>query len=281
MFKVNASSCRACLPEKRRWAAFLRLSAVALMLSGLFLMAGASSKPVGAYSDAWVSADVLNLREDAGTWAGVIDQMWDGEYVGVLDGPTGDGWYLVEYQGAVGWAFGAYLSINGSAGWGGDASGGSSGGERWADVNRSTGLVTLYEGDTPDRFVCCFVWLGYVELRLLLHRNRNVLRLHQECRTRLDRLGTGLHQVLGGVRFVEIQRFPLLFPGCQRQCPAQWRWSDRWMRGAAALVRRDCLRLAIDRLAGRSALVERLPEGDAMDPVGQVIDQPGFPWLRT
>ncbi|MGE3797297.1 MAG: SH3 domain-containing protein, partial [Thermomicrobiales bacterium] len=118
--------------------------AVMLLVAG-FVFAAGSQAPVAAYSDGWISTDVLNLREDAGTWAPVIDQMWDGEYVGVLDGPTSDGWYLVEYQGSVGWAFGAYLSVNGASGWGGE----SGGGERWADVNRSTGVVTLYAGNTP------------------------------------------------------------------------------------------------------------------------------------
>ena len=27
--------------------------------------------------------------------------MWQGEYVAVMDGPTGDGWYQVEYQGCL------------------------------------------------------------------------------------------------------------------------------------------------------------------------------------
>jgi hypothetical protein len=117
--------------------------AVALTIV-LAIVMGSGARPAAAYSDAWIATDVLNLREEPGTWAGIIDQMWDGEYVGVLDGPTDDGWYMVEYQGSVGWAFGAYLSINGAAGWGGSGGGG---GERWASVDRGDGSVTLYEGE--------------------------------------------------------------------------------------------------------------------------------------
>lgn len=128
-------------------------------MMGLILGFAAQAQPVRAYSDGWIATDVLNLREEPGTWAPILDQMWQGAYVGVLDGPTEEGWYLVDYQGTTGWAFGAFLSVNGSAGWTGGASVGSSGGERWADVNRSTGLVTLYEGGTAvDAFDASLGW---------------------------------------------------------------------------------------------------------------------------
>jgi hypothetical protein len=70
-----------------------------------------------AASDGYVDTDVLNLRDDAGTWANVIDKMYQGDYVYVIDGPTDDGWYQVEYDGQVGWAYGSYLSVDGSSGW--------------------------------------------------------------------------------------------------------------------------------------------------------------------
>ncbi len=148
MFEVNDLFGRAHQPEKGRLVRGARLLAALMIVMGIALAAGAHAQPAGAYSDGWIATDVLNLREEPGTWAGILDQMWDGEYVGVLDGPTGDGWYQVEYRGTIGWAFGSYLSVNGSIGWSG-GSGGGSGGERWADVNRSTGLVTLYEGNSP------------------------------------------------------------------------------------------------------------------------------------
>ena len=78
--------------------------------------------------------DVLNLRDGAGTWAGVIDLMWQGEPVTVLDGPTGDGWYYVDYYGEQGWAYGGYLSIYGSTAWDGEVAQSSYGGvqsEAW------------------------------------------------------------------------------------------------------------------------------------------------------
>lgn len=131
-------------------------------LAILFVMLipfAAGPRPVAAYSDGYVNTDVLNLRTGAGTWAEVIDQMWDGEYVGVLSGPTDDGWYNVEYKGSVGWAFGSFLWVNGGAGWGGVDTSGASGGERWVDVNRSTRMVTLYEGNNAiDSYYASFGW---------------------------------------------------------------------------------------------------------------------------
>jgi hypothetical protein len=133
---------------------------VALAVAFGSLISIGAGTPASAYADGYVNTDVLNLRADAGTWSEVIDQMWEGEYVGVLAGPTDDGWYNVEYQGSVGWAFGGYLWVNGAAGWGGgDAGGSSGGGERWVDVNRSTGTVTLYEGSTPiESSTASFGW---------------------------------------------------------------------------------------------------------------------------
>jgi len=61
---------------------------------------------------------VLNLRDGAGTWAEVIDRMYQDEHVTVLDGPTDDGWYYVDYQGEEGWAYGGYMIVNGDQGWG-------------------------------------------------------------------------------------------------------------------------------------------------------------------
>jgi hypothetical protein len=107
---------------------------------------------VAAASDGYIDTDVLNLRDSPSTDAAIIGQMWQGEYVAVIDGPTGDGWYQVEYQGTVGWAYGGYLSIDGAGGWANDAGVGgvssSYDGEQWIDFNRSTQTVTLYAGDS-------------------------------------------------------------------------------------------------------------------------------------
>ena len=91
---------------------------------------------------AYVDTDVLNLRDGAGTWANVIDKMWQGEPVDILDGPTEDGWYQVSYYGEVGWAYGGYLSIDGENGWYEEPSSGGSGGvggygvSAWVNTDR-------------------------------------------------------------------------------------------------------------------------------------------------
>ena len=128
-----------------------------LLLAGFALAAvmAATSSPahVAAASDGYIATDVLNLRDSPGTYGTILTEMWQGEYVAVLDGPTEDGWYQVEYQGTVGWAWGGYLSVDGYAGWesdlavGGVSSATDSWGERWIDFDRSSQIVTLYEGD--------------------------------------------------------------------------------------------------------------------------------------
>jgi uncharacterized protein YraI len=127
------------------------------MLAGIAVIAMlallAPSAHVAAASDGYIDTDVLNLRDSPSTDGTILTQMWQGEYVSVVDGPTGDGWYQVEYQGTVGWAYGGYLSLDGAPGWASDVAVGgvssaSSGGERWIDFNRSTQTVTLYDGDS-------------------------------------------------------------------------------------------------------------------------------------
>jgi uncharacterized protein YraI len=129
-----------------------------LMLAGIAIVAIlallAPPAHVAAASDGSIDTDVLNLRDSPSTDSAVLSVMWQGDYVAVLDGPTGDGWYQVEYQGTVGWAYGGYLSIDGVGGWasdeavGGVASASSSGGEQWIDFDRTSQTVTLYDGDT-------------------------------------------------------------------------------------------------------------------------------------
>jgi uncharacterized protein YgiM (DUF1202 family) len=98
---------------------FITLSFKIAVLACLLpaLLAISPHPQVGAEGAGYVDTDVLNLREDAGTWASVITQMYQGESVTVLDGPTDDGWYQVDYLGSVGWAFGGYLQIDGAPGW--------------------------------------------------------------------------------------------------------------------------------------------------------------------
>ena len=101
-----------------------------------------------AEASAWVATPQLNLRAEPGTWAPVVGQLWQGEPIALLAGPTPDDWYQVQADDRTGWAYGGGLALDGA----GDALdqgplavGGSA--ERWVDVDRTTQMVTLYEGD--------------------------------------------------------------------------------------------------------------------------------------
>lgn len=73
--------------------------------------------PIAAQQSATVDADLLNLRADPAFSATPVGQTWSGQAVPVLAGPTSDGWYQIEANGAAGWVHGWYLFINGSLGW--------------------------------------------------------------------------------------------------------------------------------------------------------------------
>lgn len=112
------------------------LGAFASSLPGLF-----SPAPAAAASAGYVDTDVLNLRTEPGTWATVLDKMWYGSYITVLDGPTGDGWYYVDYAGTLGWAYGGYLLVDGAPGWAAwpeeaAPSVGAAGGSAWVNTDR-------------------------------------------------------------------------------------------------------------------------------------------------
>ncbi|MEA2586576.1 MAG: hypothetical protein QOF33_4661 [Thermomicrobiales bacterium] len=137
--------CARCLREScGRWGS---LSAVAILVAIMAL----ALTPHSARGDgiAYVNTDVLNLRDGPGTWAGVLNTMWQGEAVDVLDGPTDDGWYQVSYGGEVGWAYGGYLAIDGESGWyGGDDSGGVGG--FWGSAWVSTDLLNMRAWASTD-----------------------------------------------------------------------------------------------------------------------------------
>jgi hypothetical protein len=106
--------------------------------------------PYGARADAEaaVAAPQLNLRAEPGLWAPVVGQLWQGERLALLDGPTADDWYQVQAGGQTGWAYGGGLALDGIGGPLESAAAWTGGGaERWVDVNRSTQTVTLFEGD--------------------------------------------------------------------------------------------------------------------------------------
>src|SRR4051794_32223658 len=92
----------------------LRVASVLVLIALLAL----TISPLSARASySYVDTDVLNLRSDPGTYGEVLDELVQDEPVDVLDGPTSDGWYQVSYNGEVGWVYGGYLNIDGSAGW--------------------------------------------------------------------------------------------------------------------------------------------------------------------
>src|SRR5215217_3940502 len=106
--------------------------------------------PTGSRAEggASVAAPLLNLRAEPGTWAPVVGQLWQGEALALLAGPTPDAWYQVQAGDQTGWAYGDLLALDGtgdalSPGW----LGSPDSAERWVDVDRTTQTVTLYEGD--------------------------------------------------------------------------------------------------------------------------------------
>jgi L,D-transpeptidase catalytic domain/Bacterial SH3 domain len=107
--------------------------------------------PAGTWAEgsAAVAAPQLNLRAEPGTWAPVVGQLWQGERLALLAGPTPDDWYHVQAGDQTGWAFGGLLAFDGASdalGQGGLGVAGSA--ERWVDVDRTRQMVTLYEGDS-------------------------------------------------------------------------------------------------------------------------------------
>ena len=137
-----------------------------VMLAGLLalgvtaVVALLAATPVVARADWWVevATDELNLRSEPGAWGEIVGQVWGGEWVDVLDGPSDGNWYWVQSGDRAGWADGSYLALDGAPAWDGvtattatweGAGGPAAWGERWVSVDRSDQLVTLYEGETP------------------------------------------------------------------------------------------------------------------------------------
>jgi hypothetical protein len=123
-----------------------------MALVALLLLSGAGwTQPEGvsAGQAATVVADGAPLFENHDNFT-VLEWMQRGTRVDVFWGPHN--WlYEIRYYGTVGWTWGENLALDG-AGAAASASKTSSAatgsGERWIDVNRSTGAVTLYEGNT-------------------------------------------------------------------------------------------------------------------------------------
>ena len=107
-----------------------------LLVALLVGLASLSTPAVGrAALDAYVATDVLYLRAEPGTDGAVLAEMYDGEYVAVIDGPTEYGWYYVDYAGTNGWAHRKYLSIGGSGGGAPGPAVGASTGTAWVGTD--------------------------------------------------------------------------------------------------------------------------------------------------
>lgn len=144
------------LAERRRYLGGatrtqLILAGIAFGLLALLL---ATPKDVAAGDLATVSTDVLNVRSGPTADSPVIAQAAWGEVLDVWWGPSEDGLYEVMYGDVHGYVSGSYIVFDGGVG-GAATVEGSSGGEepvaaaatsnRYVDVDRSSGLVTLYE----------------------------------------------------------------------------------------------------------------------------------------
>lgn len=127
----------------------------AALVAALALAAALLARPAeaGAEWGAHVAADAANIRAEPGTWSAVVGQAWRDEWVTIHSGPTDAGWYEVSAPGGYGWVDGGLLALERSGEWHAwQGTGGASAaapGERWIDVDRSDGTVTLFEGDVP------------------------------------------------------------------------------------------------------------------------------------
>lgn len=119
-----------------------------IAILGASLVGTAGPGPVAAGDLVTVATDVLNIRSEPRVDAPVVAQAIWGETLDVWWGPSDSGYYEVQYGDVHGYAMGVYLGLPGGVGGsgpGGSPHGGWQG-NRWIDVDRSSGLVTLYEG---------------------------------------------------------------------------------------------------------------------------------------
>lgn len=131
-----------------------RLGVVAVLSLVLATLAVAPLQHASAGQAATVDTDALSLRAEPNADGNVLATMVYGDRVDVLYGPTESGWYEVRFNGTDGYAYGGYLALDGASSVGGsnEALSGtaSTGAERWIDVDRGSGAVTLYVGDVPQ-----------------------------------------------------------------------------------------------------------------------------------
>ena len=165
-------------PHGRRWLP----CRVRGLVGWLAAIAVAIAPPWGASRGAGrrerpVAAPQLNLRAEPGTWAPVVGQLWQGERLTLLDGPTPDDWYQVQAGDQTGWAYGGLLAFDGVGGAldpgpSGQRTAGALGRCQPHDADgdpvrggRRGGVVLGGDGERP------------IGRRFLRHRCRHVLRL--------------------------------------------------------------------------------------------------------
>jgi uncharacterized protein YraI len=109
---------------------------ITLVLILFLTFLSATQSPASAAEESYVATDVLYLRSAPTSDASVTAEMYYGEYVAVIDGPTEHGWYFVDYAGMQGWAHGRYLSFGGPpSGSSGSEPVGGEGGSAWVDTD--------------------------------------------------------------------------------------------------------------------------------------------------
>lgn len=87
------------------------------------------------WGTAYVAIDSINVRAWASTDAEMLGEIWYGQAV-TITGAEQNGFVPVSYGDGQAWVWSDYLSV-----------GAAPGPEHWIDVDRSSELVTLYEGD--------------------------------------------------------------------------------------------------------------------------------------
>lgn len=94
-----------------------------------------SSGDAGLSTSAWVGSDALNVRASPSQDAEAIDLIYAGDAISVI-GYEQNGYVPIQHWSGTAWILAAGVGYDGP-----------SGAERWVDVDRSTSMVTLFEGD--------------------------------------------------------------------------------------------------------------------------------------
>jgi hypothetical protein len=148
------------------WAENLDLDAGGDLTGGADTSSTAdTSNSGGGSGNAVVDASELSVRDDASMDSGIYEYFPDGTSVTVV-GDEVNGFVPIAYGQGTAWVYAAYLDWDGSSSGGGvggatssipnvtgndtsdSGSSASANSGHWIDVNRNTGLVTLYAGDS-------------------------------------------------------------------------------------------------------------------------------------